>query len=129
MSVEWAYGHDEEEGLHRTYRSPQELVAEDARARQTYREFLESYVGDPATADRLREGLPPVERVRRDGQQQSYCQEMFTGYGGLGELVHVRVEPKLADEADGYFVAFGNLHGGEIEEPVIRRVDRFRDAG
>src|SRR5690348_9493212 len=126
MSVEWMYGH-EEEVRPKAYRSPHDLVAQTVLAQRTYQDFLELYVGNPKSTDHLRRDLPMVERIRPDGQPQAYGQEMFPGDGGLGELVHIRVEPQVADETGGYFVALGNLQSGEVAEPVIRRVERFQD--
>lgn len=123
MSIELVYGAGEAEGVGRTYRSPQEAIAEDGVARQTYRNFLKRYVVRDEEA-----GLPPVTQLGPDGRPLMYEQEMFTGYGGLGDLVHVRVVPRFMDEPEGYFVALGNLHDGEVGEPPIRRVERFQDA-
>jgi hypothetical protein len=113
--------------VERVYRSPQEALASDETARQTLRIFLHRYVGSrghgPGDAD-----LPRVERTSEAGETGAFSQEMFTGYGGLGELVHIRVDPKLASTGEGYFVALANIHTGEADEPQIRLVQRFRDA-
>ena len=125
MSIELVGSRDElQHDLVERYHSPQEALATDESVRQTLRDFLHHYVD---SGERGSDRLPRIEGTNEAVDNPTFSHEMFTGYGGLGELVHIRVDPLLADAKDGYFVARGDLHTGDISEPKIRHVERFYD--
>lgn len=109
------------------YRSPQEIVRTDPAARKTLESFMQRYVASSAHhGDKV---LPLLERETEAGEARVFEHEMFTGYGGLGELVHIRVDPLRAHETEGYFVGRGNLFNGEIDDVKVRLVERFHECG
>jgi len=105
-----------------SYVSPLEYIRTNDTVREAFDEFIHTYVG-PQDGHSL---APVVERVC-DGERLIYPQVMFTGYGGLGDVIHIRVNPASDDEPCGYFIACMNLHTATTEDVAIKRVDMFHD--
>jgi hypothetical protein len=104
------------------YHSPQDMIRDSDLSRSTFRAFIHAY----RDKDRLNR-LSSIERRSEKYGVQQFAQELWTGYGALGEVIHIRVLPSLMDDIDGYFVARADLHTGIIDEPVLRGVERFSD--
>ncbi len=113
----------------RRYISPAELIAANDLARRTFAEFMWNYVGTPDLAARRRGEQRPFIPVDTDeGTEWNIDKEMFTGYTGLGELVHIRVDPHFNDLPEGFLVAIGDLTTGTIDMPYISQIEKFYDA-
>jgi hypothetical protein len=123
MTAEVVGGREERKtALPDVYQSPQDMLRTTVLARDTLQAFLLMY-----GSKNLTDNLPVIERYCKRFGSTTYAQEVWTGYGDLGEVIHIRVIPALMDEAEGYFVARANLATGDIDEPILRRVERFRD--
>ncbi|MEO5950757.1 MAG: hypothetical protein ABIQ04_04895 [Candidatus Saccharimonadales bacterium] len=109
------------------YISPAERIISDSRAQKTFADFMWIYVGHPDVNARRRGHERPPIPVDYRGASLNNDPEMFTGYSGLGELVHIRVNPQLNDVPEGYFIAMADIGTGELYEPAILDVDQFHD--
>lgn len=111
------------------YVSPADLILEDSLAQKTFADFMWKYVGHP-DGDVRRRGLerPHIPVEGQNGTEWNTDQEMFTGYGGLGDLVHIRVSPALGHTPDGYFIAMGNLETGVLFEPRVIEINQSYDS-
>lgn len=129
MTAEITYGSAERQA-HRPkeYCSPEAMLKSSPLARQSLAAFLYRYV-QRGEDGRLPGTLPAVAAATEQSEAGRLSHEVFSGYGGLGELVHVRADPYRPHQPDSYMVVCGNLASALVRELAVRAVDRSYRSG